>query len=55
MPGGTYTVTVHYQIDTKKIAEQSKIVIGMDMVGGKEVEIQKSLLNAAKATFKVIF
>lgn len=28
---------------------------GMDMVGSKEVEIKKSLLNVAKATFNVKF
>ncbi len=55
MPGGTYTVTVHYRIDKEKAAEQSKIMIGMDMVGSEEVEIKKSLLNVAKATFNVKF
>lgn len=55
VPGGRYTVSVHYRIDKKSAADQPKIELGMDHINSKEVIINNKLLNIVKASFDVKF
>ena len=55
MAGGTYNVTVYYEIDKEKAPEKPKISIGINTQKAQHIEIKDKLVNSVKATFKVNF
>lgn len=55
LPGGTYNITVFYQIDKEKAPEFPKIAIGINTQQPEEIEIKNKLVNSVKASFNVNF
>lgn len=55
LPGGTYNITVFYQIDKEKAPESPKVAIGINTQQPQEIEIKNKLVNSVKASFKVNF
>ena len=53
LPGGTYNITVFYQIDTDKAPSTPKISIGMNTQKAQDIEIKNKLVNSVKTSFKV--
>lgn len=55
LPGGTYNITVFYQIDKEKAPETPKVAIGINTQEAQEIEIKNKLVNSVKASFNVNF
>lgn len=49
----TYHVTVHYRVDKDKVADNPKLLIGMDLLEPEEVEIKNKNAGTVRASFNV--
>ena len=53
LAGGTYEVTIHYNLDKSTIPDEPIVLVGMDLLDAKEIAIKNKLINTVKADFKV--
>ena len=55
MAGGSYNVTIHYQIDKETAPKNPMLAIAIDAQKPQYIEIKNKLVNTVKANFKVKF
>lgn len=53
LAGGTYNVTVYYDIDKKTAPDEPVIIVGMDLLDTEEITIKNKLVNSVRTSFKV--
>ena len=53
LPGGSYNVTVYYDIDKNNTPDEPIILVGMDLQDPEEIAIKNKLINSVRTTLKV--
>lgn len=53
MAGGAFNVTVHYRINKEKATDDTKILVGMDLLEDQELPVKGKLINSVRTTFNV--
>ncbi len=53
LPGGTYNVTVYYDIDKNNTPDEPIILVGMDLQDPEEIIIKNKLINSVRTSLKV--